>query len=253
MESLWERTSSVAAGNKSKKERDKVLEILDSLFDITTCQHEIKLCEDETSGCRNPSECVNKAHIQCDCPAMCKLPVMELRWMYYQRLKKTEKSQMMMSNTDKEETKRQTKAEERKVMKEMAEKKRKEKEEKQRLEQKQQEEAAKMFMDEEEEVQTCNETYRPKSDKQASELHDLIEDILEERLGEYAYLVTRYLYPEKPKRNTMSISNTAKAVMRTQTSSPAAAVIATSFLKDLIEAGYLSSEMSYLAVDPSKI
>ncbi|XP_065640992.1 uncharacterized protein LOC124806086 isoform X2 [Hydra vulgaris] len=51
----------------------------------------------------------------------------------------------------------------------------------------------------------------------------------------------------------MSIKNTAMASIRFGTSPAATAAIATSYLQDLIEAGFLTPESSYLACDPSKL
>ncbi|XP_065660335.1 uncharacterized protein LOC136084117 [Hydra vulgaris] len=51
----------------------------------------------------------------------------------------------------------------------------------------------------------------------------------------------------------MSIKNTAMASIRFGISPAATAAIATSYLQDLIEAGFLTPEYSYLACDPSKL
>ena len=42
-------------------------------------------------------------------------------------------------------------------------------------------------------------------------------------------------------------------MFRFEISPAAAAAVASGFLKDLISAGYLSKDMSFLAVDPSKL
>ena len=49
--------------------------------------------------------------------------------------------------------------------------------------------------------------------KQDSENKLLVEWLLHEKLGSYAFIVARYL-EKKSRRNTMSILNTAKASMR---------------------------------------
>ena len=51
----------------------------------------------------------------------------------------------------------------------------------------------------------------------------------------------------------MSVLHTTRASLRCGVSPAAASNIATGFLKDLIAAGHLSPEMSYLASDPSKL
>ena len=89
--------------------------------------------------------------------------------------------------------------------------------------------------------------------KQQEEVNKVVDELLKRELGELAGLVVRYLERPKPMRNTMPVPNTAKASLRCQVSPAAAATIATEFLKDLIAAGHLSPEMSFLACDPSKL
>ena len=101
-------------GRAKKGEKEKVSELLDRLFDITTCNHIILLCEEADSQCKDPKTCQTKAHIKCDCARENKVPIMELQWLAVQRAKREEKSKMMMTNNDKDETERQRKAEKRK-------------------------------------------------------------------------------------------------------------------------------------------
>ena len=79
---------------------------------------------------------------------------------------------------------------------------------------------------------------------------------LEEKLGKASVYVLQYL-PEmntKPKkRNDMAIPNTARASLRCSVSPGASAMICSEFLKDLIAAGHLSEDMSYLACDRMKV
>ena len=58
---------------------------------------------------------------------------------------------------------------------------------------------------------------------------------------------------EKRKYNTIPITNTAKASLRYQNSAGQTAVVCSAFLKDLIEAGVVPKDMSYLALDQSKV
>ena len=51
----------------------------------------------------------------------------------------------------------------------------------------------------------------------------------------------------------LPIPNLSKASLRFDISPSAAAACAASFLQDLIEGGYLSPDMAYLACDPSKV
>jgi len=114
VERLWKRVEEVVRGRAKKGEKEKVFELLDRLFDITTCNHIILLCEEADSQCKDPKTCQTKAHIKCDCARENKVPIMELQWLAVQRAKREEKSKMMMTNNDKDETERQRKAEKRK-------------------------------------------------------------------------------------------------------------------------------------------
>ena len=80
LERLWSRISIVANGGKGK---EKLLEELDSLLDVTVCPHPILLCHEAGSGCDKGKECVPKAHIKCDCPLASKVPLLELRWLAF--------------------------------------------------------------------------------------------------------------------------------------------------------------------------
>ena len=51
VEKLWRKVEEVAQGKTSKVVKDKILEQLDSLLDITTCPHVILFCKDPGSGC----------------------------------------------------------------------------------------------------------------------------------------------------------------------------------------------------------
>ena len=57
----------------------------------------------------------------------------------------------------------------------------------------------------------------------------------------------------KMKRNTLKISHTALATIRTEATNRQASAIVTGFLQDLIDGGILPSGSEYLAVDPKKI
>jgi hypothetical protein len=127
IEKLWDRSVKVAKGQAKKKEVDAVNDLLDKVFDITTCNHVIMLCEDTNSGCSDPKTCINKSYINCSCPLASRVPVLELRWLYGQRAKHGEKSDMMMLTVDKKESDRQNRAEKRKNDESEAEAKRKKK------------------------------------------------------------------------------------------------------------------------------
>ena len=91
------------------------------------------------------------------------------------------------------------------------------------------------------------------SDKK-NEAENLVYSLLNNRLGELAPSVLRYLDKEpKIKRNTMSVLNMAQASLRYNVSPTATAAIGTAYLQDLIKAGHLPPNMSYLDIDPIKI
>ena len=55
------------------------------------------------------------------------------------------------------------------------------------------------------------------------------------------------------KNNTMDISGLAQTALRFEVSNREAAACATAYLGDLIRAGHLPPDATYLAVDPNKI
>ena len=71
------------------------------------------------------------------------------------------------------------------------------------------------------------------SQGQQDKVNRLVDGLLEEKLGEFAFLVARYLKRPCPRRNTMTVLNTAKASLRYGVSPTAAAAIASEYLKDL--------------------
>ncbi|XP_065656719.1 uncharacterized protein LOC136082069 [Hydra vulgaris] len=103
---------------------------------------------------------------------------------------------------------------------------------------------------------SLNDNYNPVNVnftlKQDNEIKLLVERLLKDKLGVYAFLLTRFL-EKKSRKNTMSIKKTPMASIRFGISPAATSAIATSYLQDLIEAGFLTPEYSYLACDPSKL
>ena len=250
IERLWNKVDNVARGRVRKVEKENLLNHLDTLFEVTVCQHTITLCDNHLSGCSNVKDCKFKAHIICTCPRECKIPEMELRWLFSQRNKTGEKADMMMSGVDKKETKRQNKAVKRMNDKIEAERKRRKRDQEEELSM--QERISEFEGENIEYVQASTEFQDPPHEDHLG-LEELIDNILASNLGEYAYLVKRFLMPAKSKQNTMPIPNTASACVRYGISSRAGAAIASEFLKDLIAAEYLKPEMSFLACDGKKI
>ena len=150
VEKLWRKVEEVAQGKTSKAVKEKILEQLDSLLDITTCPHVILFCKDPGSGCPDVKKCQINAHINCDCSRECKVPVTDLYWLAIQRSKRGEKSGILMVGDNRKEKERQLKAAKRKARDKDAEIKRQKKEREKEEKQFQQEKEAKEFIAQEE-------------------------------------------------------------------------------------------------------
>lgn len=216
---LWETVEKVVWGRANKKIKEQLELDLDKLMDLTSCSHTIYLCENkEQSSCNSPEEC--SGHINCSCPLIYKIPTMELRWIYSQRSKVGEKSDMQMGGNDHKETKKQVRAEKRKAdeLETHQKKIRKEEEEKESLID---------YMEDSEDMGSLDEataeelravTFQPHTKKltaeQARKSRVLVDWLLEDKLGDCANLVTRFLWKPPTRRNLMSVLNTAKASIR---------------------------------------
>ena len=265
LERFWTKVEKVAWKHADKKARNYVLNTLDTLLDVTICPHTIQLCSDKESGCKSPSECKYKAHINCCCPTDIKIPRKDLRWLYSQQHKRTEKSDMMIAGVDTVESKRQNKAEKRSEAALEAQVRKRIKiatEENSRIDQQDLDTILENELPEikkssvQQVVQSNTDTFIPskrhlKAEEESS--IKLVDWLLHERLGDLSHQVIQYLDRPKPKRNMMPVPNTAKASLRCGVSAAATATIATEFLKDLITAGVLEPKMAYLACDPSKL
>ena len=207
---LLDKASDIVWGRENQKFKEKFENDLDILMDITTCPHQIYTCQEPMSGCTDNENCKLKVHIICTCPYSSKIPAIELFWFYHQRSKIGEKSKMQMVGCDHKETKKQNKARKRKFAEAEAEENR----------QKKQEAVVRDFLDREKEFEkecaeddikekefveeACvMEDYEETGGKEFSEsLEDVVDSLLLDRLGEYSYLVKRYLKP-KVKNNFM--------------------------------------------------
>jgi hypothetical protein len=219
VERLWGRVEEVVRGRAKKAEKEKVEQLLDRLLDITTCSHTILLCTEPGSECKEGKSCKTKAHIKCDCPRESKVPVIELQWLAAQRAKIGEKSSFIMTTNDKVETEKQKKAEKRKAEQYKAEEKRKKKveEEEQLVKETEKEFFAELGCETEEVVELDEEVFSAPISlvkEQEEEVMRVVDDLLEERLGEVALAVVRYLGRPAPRRNTMRVANTASASLR---------------------------------------
>ena len=82
-----------------------MVKILDKLFDIVQCSHQIFLCDEMGANCNDPTTCTLMVHIQCTCPKEKKVPQEELQWLRSQRVKVGERAGMQMVGVDKVATK----------------------------------------------------------------------------------------------------------------------------------------------------
>ena len=114
LKTAWDNISLIARGKAKKADKVRWEEKLDKLLDLTVCQCKISICQGPpTKKCPLPGKKECMGHINCDCVKDLKLPLLELKWIYFQRIKVGEKSGMGMVSGDMVETKRQVKAENR--------------------------------------------------------------------------------------------------------------------------------------------
>ena len=256
IEGLWNRVLAVAQGRGKAVERASVLENLDRLFDIVHCSHAIFLCLEPGSDCTDMKRgCEIGAHIKCSCPKDQKVPVLDLQWLRSQRDKRGEKGGMQMSLVDQVETKKQRRTEENKAMVAEASAKRSKKIEEERVELEERAFQEEMELTFEEVSLGTEEVFQPAclTKKETIEVKEIVDQLLEAKLGDQAQLVTRYLETHRIQRNYMPVPTTAAESLRFEVSPAAAAAVASGFLRDLIDAGHLSKDKSYLALDPSKV
>ena len=261
IELLFKKIQSCAQGRGKASERVKVVSILDKLFDIVQCSCQILVCSDINSHCPDPNKCNKKVHIVCTCPREQKIPTEELEWLKSQREKEGECSGMKMAGPDLIATKKYEKFLKNKEDKVNAEKRRSEKLEKTQLELKER-------RDQFESESECGELLEtvPLEEKEdcitiSSSNHSVREattiayEYLYSKIGDITTHVFKFLnlQPPKPKRNLMSVKHLAAESIRYDVSSAAAAAIASGFLKDLIEEGYINKDKSYLALDANKV
>lgn len=262
----WDKIGMIAKGKASKKLVSTWEEKLDRLVDITICRCEITLCSDPLSPCSGqlePCKAPGGAHIKCICKHSDKLPPLELTWLLMQRLKVGEASSMAIAGNDKKETKRQNKAATKAA------------------------EALVVPVNYTQRVERDSSRIRNKftapdddhpadhppdqpSDQASDQPVDVPEAVgvsvrpqllvddennVEEDWDttEIEQGIEKRRRKEIGKRNKMPIPNTAAASVRFGQSATETAATASSFLMDLIAAGYLSQEHSSLAVDKCKV
>ena len=97
---------------KHEKERKDFIDSLDKLFDISSCHCLILPCSEGSCS----DDCQMKVHIQCNCPLEKKIPVMDLEFIYDQRIKHGVHGRFQIGGIDTVKTTRQNKALEREAL-----------------------------------------------------------------------------------------------------------------------------------------
>ena len=192
-------------GMKREEDRNNFLENLDSLFNITSCSHEILPCSE--SGCEG---CQEGAHLlDCTCRREKRIPKLELGFMMAMKTRRPpgQKASMMMTGPDVKETKRQQKAAERKEKDDKMKKATAEKE---------------------------KEHQKELDDRRSAEAELLLQEQSTEATDESMAEEEAVM-----KRNTLKITNTALATIRTEATNRQAAAITSGFVLDLIAAEVL--------------
>ena len=114
LQTAWDNISLISRGKAKKADKIRWEAKLDKLLDLTVCQCEISICHGPpTKTCPLPGKKECMGHITCHCKKELKLPILELKWIYYKRIKIGEKSGMGMVAGDMVETRRQVKAQNR--------------------------------------------------------------------------------------------------------------------------------------------
>lgn len=249
LKDAWEIAEKIAQNKSNVKQRKKIEDKLDKLFDIIKCSCPIVYCSDKgcPENCRRCEpcgrcencitcticlECNQGAHISCSCPREAKIPILELRFILAQRKKTGEKSEMMITKVvDKEE---QTKVEK---------KLKRENEERERAERKQEKER----MD--------KELLEAGAEETLAELEEAEEGREEEVIESEEEIIDNFKEASvsKSHRNMVELTGLASTAIRYGASSRMTGALATSFLGDLIRADILPPEAASLAVDGAKV
>ena len=213
----WDGLIDVINGRTSANLKQLRLDELDKIFDIVSCKHPIFLCGEEGSNC---DRCEVGAHISCTCPRKSKIPIIELVWICSQRRKIGEHSDFQISNKDKQECERQSRLQKRKQYREGIAEVAKSKNKKMKIE------GSEELLSSSSLDLASDSNFEPECTEGKSKVKE---------------------------KSHMAIENTAAASIRYGISSGATAAIATGFLKDLIDSGYIGKEKSYLSADKNKI
>ena len=94
----WTELSNIAQEKGKRKGAKQIIDNeLDKLFDILWCKCPITCCREANSNCEG---CNLGAHISCKCPSESKIPTQDLLWVYCQRAKTGDMSELQMGSID---------------------------------------------------------------------------------------------------------------------------------------------------------
>ena len=208
----WTELSNFAQEKGKRKGAKQIIDNeLDKLFDILWCKCPITCCREANSNCEG---CNLGAHISCKCPSESKIPTQDLLWVYCQRAKTGDMSELQMGSIDVKERRRQMKYVQRQV------------DEFGRVLK-----ARKITEEEQPDIQISSDDISTGSSNKSNESNINI----------------------NMRRNILNVKHTAAASIRCNASNRTTATIVTAFLQDLIEGGFLSEDMNYLTCDNKKI
>ena len=257
LQTAWTSISAIARGKAKKADKEQWEAKLDKLLDVTVCQCEITVCQ---GPCRLPGKKECMGHICCSCVKDIKVPNLELQWLYYQRSKVGEKSDMGMDKGDIVETKRQEKA-----LARLAKEKAVDINYNIRVERDSRVTRA-HFEDNSNNVWPTYQAdligtdVESDSDDNQPKLCDLPPlpapgELLctTENEADKGGQETGARRKEVVKRNLLSVPSTAESSLRFDVSPTATAAICNGFLADLIRAGILPPESEYLTMDKCKL
>ena len=211
----WKRVS-------AKEKVRKAVENLDRLLDLTKCKCVILTCQQ--AGCVG---CVNGAHSDCRCPKTQKIPPAELKFIASQRMKMGERGSMLMMHKDTAATRRHVAR--------MA------RQDANRAREQTHVAGGSKAMSEQVRVEQI-----PEAMDEASSCE--IESSVEQSVSDDSPVE-----PSTSTRNMLNIPHTALAAIRFNLSDYGTAAVASGYLHDLIQAGVVSKEMTFLAVDRMKV
>ena len=189
--------------------------------------------------------------IDCNCKIEVRLPRVLLPILFNQRDKIGECSPVTFDDFIEQGTQRQMKKNERKKQRRDSENKRWDLEMERR---KKEDSIAFLDVGSDQDDNNNDVEYKPPVEYREWSKDD-VRTFFEQQLGHVSSFLFEYVpeYKKKEKRNDLLLHNTAKASLRCSLSPNATALICSEFLKDLIEAGHLSKDLSYLACDRKKV